>query len=144
MQKIIQTVSNLFAERFNGFLIVETWLSPKVYQSPFTIYISQKRAIDTARKLDAELNKIPIPSWGKTSIIKKQQQPAAPAGMQPLLKKEYVEKQGITFIGLEIAPVYVNEVTGKPYPLFLRELRASYSKALRKSFLSLYGCKHLL
>ncbi|MGN7783060.1 flavohemoglobin expression-modulating QEGLA motif protein [Niabella sp. 22666] len=134
MRKIIQAVSNLLADKFNGFLIVETWLSPKVYQSPFTIHISQKRAIDTARKLDTELNKIPIPSWGKTSVIKKQQEPATPEAMQPLLKKEYIEKHGITFIGLEIAPVYVNEATGKPYPLFLRELRANYSKALRKSF----------
>ncbi|MCH5599358.1 tyrosine/phenylalanine carboxypeptidase domain-containing protein [Niabella ginsengisoli] len=131
--KIVESISNLFADKFKGFLVVETWLAPQPYQSPFTIYINQKSAIDTARKLDAELNKIPIPSWGKTSLIKKQDEPAAPQDKKPL-SKEYLEKHGITLVGLEIAPVYINEITGKPYPLFLRELRASYSKALRKSF----------
>lgn len=134
LQKIVETVSEMFVDKFKGFLIVETWLTSSTYQSPFTIHISQKSAINTARKLDAELNKIPIPAWGKTSLLKKQVEPVFPPQKKAILSKEYLEKNGVTLIGLEIAPVYINEATGKPFPLFLRELRASYSKALRKSF----------
>jgi len=134
LRPIIQLVSSIFFEKFKGFLLVETWQSLQAYRSPFTIHISQKSAVATGRKLDTELNKIPVPSWDKTSVLKKQEEPGAPPGANVLLGKEQLEKQGITLIGVEIAPVYINEPTGKVYPLFLRELRAGYSRALRKSF----------
>lgn len=134
LREIVQLVTRVFFDKFKGFLLVEAWQIPLAYRSPFTIYISQKSAVATARKLDTELGKIPVHSWGKASVLKKQETPAAPPGMKALLEKEQLEKEGITLMGIEIAPVYINEVTGKAYPLFLRELRAGYSKALRKSF----------
>lgn len=134
MRSIIELVSSFFADQFAAFLVVETWVPPMPYQSPFIVYVSQKSAINTAKKLEAELNKIAIPSWTKNCLIKKQDTVVAPPDTKPLLSGEYLKKHGITLIGLQVAPIYVNEATGRAYPLFLRELRGSYSKALRKSF----------
>lgn len=41
---------------------------------------------------------------------------------------------GVTLIGVEIAPIYMNMDTGRAYPLVLRDLRAKFSKAIRKGF----------
>ncbi|GAB3421412.1 flavohemoglobin expression-modulating QEGLA motif protein [Niabella aquatica] len=134
LQQIIRLVARIFFDKFKGFLLVEAWQMLPVYQAPFTIHISQKSAVATARKLDEELNKMLIPLWSKTSVLKKQEAPVAPPGAKALLNKEQLEKEGVTLVGISIAPVYINEATGKVYPLFLRELRAGYSRALRKSF----------
>ena len=130
---IIELITKFYSDKFKGFLILETWAAGSSYRTPFTIYIHQKTAIDTAKKLDGELNKIKIPLWKKTSVIKKQENIPSPKNLQPLLPEAYCSKQHLTIIGLEVAAVYVNETTKKPYPLLFRELRATYSKALRKS-----------
>src|SRR5690606_10005888 len=58
----------------------------------------------------------------------------APTYFHPLVDAEEARKSEIVVIGLEIVPVYMNEQTGSPYPLLLRELRERFGKALRKSF----------
>lgn len=133
VRAIIDMICKILSAKFNGFLLIETWVAAKPYDAPFVIQFNQKRAIDTAKALDAELNKIPIRSWAKTAIIKKSSALPAPQSLPPLMDEAFLKKYAATFIGVEVAPVYLNEVTGKPFPLFLRELRAGYSKAIRKA-----------
>src|SRR5690606_13603175 len=58
----------------------------------------------------------------------------APPYYGQLFEAEEARKREIIIIGLAITPVYINEQTGAPYPLFLRALRESFGRALRKSF----------
>lgn len=131
---IIENIASFCADKFKGFLLLEVWVGKRNYRSPYSIYIDQKSAIKTAQVLSTELMGMPILSSKENSIIQKDAAVAAIRNTFQLLSKEFLEKNNITVIGLEIAPLYINEVTGKPYPLLLRELRETYSKALRKSF----------
>lgn len=132
--EIIKLVSENLSVKYNAFLLVEIWINNNSEATPFTIHSHQKSAVNISKSLGAELNKILNYSWSKTASVNRSEAITVPPDRQPLMSEAGFEKRHITYIGLEINPVYINAETGQPYPLMLRELRSGYSTALRKSF----------
>ena len=135
--EIVNLVVQTLTHQYSSFLLIEIWMTHKNDAPPFTIYTHQKSAIQVSKKLSTELNNILNYNWSKTAVVSRGDEISAPEGFQSLVPVDEMDKHNVTFIGLEVAPVFINTDTGQPYPLMLRELRSGYSTALRKSFLSL-------
>lgn len=133
IRPIVDVISNYLADKFGGFMLVECWLSEKVDQRSFTIHINQKGALSMASKLTDELAKLHIGNQPITTKLDKQKTAVAPPSYSSLIDKQVAKQSEIVLVGIEIAPIYNDLQTGKPYPLFMRELRAAFGKALRKS-----------
>lgn len=131
---IIRAIATELSDRVKGFLVLEVWLSEKPDKTTFKIHIDGNIGLETGRKLQTELNSITVQQSAMKAVMVSGEGPAAPAGQKPLLSGEQAKKLETILIGLEIAPVYINEKSGQPFPLFLRDLRNQFSKALRKSF----------
>jgi len=132
--EIIKNVAEHLSDQFKGFLLLEVWLSEKESASPFTVHVSQKSGLKVAEKLKDELGKINVLGNLMQTDLNKGKDVVAPPYYKPLINDKEANKSAITLIGLEIAPIYMNVSTGRAYPLFLRDLRAKFSKAIRKSF----------
>ncbi|SEK74764.1 flavohemoglobin expression-modulating QEGLA motif protein [Parapedobacter koreensis] len=132
---IIRAIANAMADKFGGFMLLEVWLSARMDASPFTIHICQKSALAVTEKLQLELQHIQLyQTQGIDIALEKSKKVPAPPYYREVFSIEEARKREIILIGLEIAPFYINQQTGTPYPLFLRELRENFGKALRKSF----------
>ena len=132
---IIRAIASAMADQFGGFMLLEVWLSDRADSTPFIIHISQKSALVVAEKLQAELQQIRLlQTQGIGVELEKGKKMLSPPYYSVLFDAEEARKSEIILIGLEITPIYINQQTGAPYPLFLRELREGFGKALRKSF----------
>lgn len=127
-------LADALSDKFKGFLILEIWMSPEVSGLPFTIYVSQKSAKETAVKLAEELNKIPLQNNIDNAEVKTTKTLAAPPYYAKMINIENANKSAITYIGLEIKQIYLDEETRNPFPLLVRNIRTHFSIALRKSF----------
>jgi len=132
---IIRAVAGAMADKFGGFMLLEVWLSDRSPTSTFSIHISQKSALPIAEKMQTELQRIHLVQVpGVHTTLEKDKKMPAPPYYGALYTAEEARKNEIILIGLEITPIYINQQTGTPYPLLLRELRENFGKALRKSF----------
>lgn len=133
IKQAVRQIAETLSDKFKGFLILEIWVSDDPAKKPFNVYIAQKGGLEVAEKLQKELDRIKLQGVSVGADLKKVKS-VAPPGFQPLMDLRSANKSAITIIGLEVAPVYMNISTGKPYPLILRELRSQFSKAIRKAF----------
>lgn len=132
---IVREIAGMMADRFGGFMLLEVWLSEKNDASTFTIHLGQKSALAVAEKLQSELRGMRLSQLPRIDVdLEKGKKLPAPPYYGQLFEAEEARKREIIVIGLAITPVYINEQTGAPYPLFLRALRESFGRALRKSF----------
>ena len=132
---IVREIAAAMADQFGGFMLLEVWLSEQIDSPTFTIHISQKSALGVAEKLQSALQDIHLTQVPSIQVeLAKGKKLPAPPYYHELFNAEEARKSEIIVIGLAITPIYINELTGDPYPLFLRELRESFGKALRKSF----------
>lgn len=132
---IVREIAGAMADQFGGFMLLEVWLSEQVDSPTFTIHLSQKSALGVAEKLQSELQDMQLRQLPGIDVeLAKGKKLPAPPYYGQLFSAEEARKREIIVIGLAITPVYINEQTGAPYPLFLRDLRESFGKALRKSF----------
>ncbi|SEN44857.1 conserved hypothetical protein [bacterium A37T11] len=134
MAFITGQLAKALSDKFGGFLLLEIWLSNQARNDTFTIHLNQKSALPVAEKLYTELQGISIGQTQITTRLNKGKTLPHPPHFHPLMNDDEARKHEIIFIGLEIAPVYINILTGTPFPIFLRELRDAFSRALRKSF----------
>ncbi|WP_262246583.1 flavohemoglobin expression-modulating QEGLA motif protein [Parapedobacter soli] len=132
---IVREIATTLADKFGAFMLLEVWLSEEAGSPTFTVHVGQKSALEVAEKLRSELQEINLKQLPGVDVglVKGKQLPAPPYYGQ-LFGAEEARKSEIIVIGLAIAPVYINEQTGAPYPIFIRDLRESFGKALRKSF----------
>lgn len=130
---LVQQIAEYLTDKFGSFLLLELWSAKDTSQEDFIIHLHQKAALKTAETLQTELQKIVISNNRLTSKLDTHKKLFNAPNLTTLIDKEVAEKNQITFIGIEVAPVYINKITGKPYPIFMRELRTAFGKALRKS-----------
>lgn len=133
LTELLKLISAYLADQFGGFMLVEIWHQAKLDDKAFTIKVNQKGTLSMATKLTEELNALRIGNQKITASLNKQKTAVAPPGRSPLIDKNVAKQSEIVLVGVEIAPVYNDVKTGKPYPLFMRELRAAFGKSLRKS-----------
>ncbi|MEH6305350.1 DUF1704 domain-containing protein [Olivibacter sp. CPCC 100613] len=130
---LLKLITEYLADQFGGFILVEVWHQEKLDGQAFTIHINQKGTLSMATKLTEELNALLIGNQKITASLDKQKTSVAPPGLSSLIDKNTAKQSEIVLVGVEIAPIYNDIKTGKPYPLFMRELRAAFGKSLRKS-----------
>lgn len=132
---IVRAIAGAMADQFGGCMLLEVWLSEQAGSPTFTIHLGQKSALGTGEKLQSELQAIHLRQLPSIEVeLEKGKKLPAPPYYDQLFSAEEARKSEIIVIGLAITPVYINEQTGAPYPLFLRDLREGFGKALRKSF----------
>jgi uncharacterized protein (TIGR02421 family) len=131
---IVCSIAQKLADKFKGFLILEVWLSGLPEAPPFTIHVSQKSGKSFAQKLQEALQHMQVAGASISAETKTSKSLKSPPYYKPLMDIQTANKSAITLIGLEIAPIYINEETGEPFPVMLRELRGQFSKALKKAF----------
>lgn len=132
---IVREIAKAMADQFGGCMLLEVWLSEQSGSPTFTIHLGQKSALAVAEKLQSELQAIHLRQLPGIQVeLAKGKKLPAPPYYDQLFSTEEARKSEIIIIGLAITPVYINEQTGAPYPLFLRNLREGFGKALRKSF----------
>lgn len=134
LRLLIKEVATHLTEKFKGFLLLEVWLAAKITNYGFTVNVSQKSGQEVAEKLKTELEKVTIQGVQIRVKVNKGKSVFTPPYYQPITNIKDANKSGITLIGLEIAPFYLNQATGNAYPLILRELRSQFSKAIKKGF----------
>lgn len=134
LQNIVKLVVQILTDLYNRFLILEIWISEDnthTDPTPITIHINEKSTVNLATKLSKELNKTEIFKWKKTSALESHELEDEPPYCPSFFKDCAPVQENVTTMGIEIAPVYINAISGKAYPLLLRDLRAALGQSLR-------------
>src|SRR5690606_15689752 len=109
LQLLIKEIVNLLADKFKGFLLLEVWLTEKITDNAFTVHVSQKTGQEVAEKLTTELGKSSVQGVSMNVEINKGKSVVTPSHYHPIMDIKDANKSGITLIGLEIAPFYINQ-----------------------------------
>lgn len=132
-QSVVATVSRELSNAFGAFMLLEIWLSDREIKDDFIIHTHHKLSVPVAETLKQELESIVIGTDHFSAVVEKTTS-VSPPGFKPVLSSDHVKKTETLLVGLEIKPSYINETTGKPYPIFFRDFRKAFGKALKKTF----------
>lgn len=132
LSTILNTLINELSKTFGSFLLLEVWVGDRDNDSDFTIHINHKSTEPVATMLQKELKR--EIGYTRISAAIEKTEVISPPGFQQLLSRGDAKQIGCQVIGLEIKPIYIDFNTKKPYPLFARELRKVFGKALKKAF----------
>ncbi|QEC53709.1 uncharacterized protein (TIGR02421 family) [Anseongella ginsenosidimutans] len=133
LSALVNELSQELADRFGAFMLLEVWVTDKKDADDFTVHFNHEGAKSIAESLQSELDAIRIGRTRLSASLKEGGSPAPPY-FSPVLNKKQAKRSEIIMVGLEIKPIYINPDTGRSYPLFLRELRKAFGKAVRKTF----------
>ncbi|HEY4652979.1 MAG TPA: tyrosine/phenylalanine carboxypeptidase domain-containing protein [Cyclobacteriaceae bacterium] len=132
LTKILQTLIHQLSETFGSFLVLEVWVGDKEREHDFTIHINHKSTEAVAETLQKELRRN-VGYVNVTAAIERSQE-ISPPDFNALMTREEAKQLGCQLVGLEVKPIYIDFTTNKAYPLFARELRILFGKALKKAF----------
>ena len=142
--KLVQAIARTQSEQFGAFLILEVWSAsdggkandpavPTVLPT-FHVFAPQTSSISkTVDALTARLRKIKILKQGVDVEIHRGKAFQTP-GLRPLLLASEARELNVTFLGLEVPPVYRRTRTGEEFPTILRALRRNVGLAMRRAF----------
>jgi uncharacterized protein (TIGR02421 family) len=141
---LVRGLAQPIIEEFGAFLLLEVWSGPaadnqEAHQDGPTaprFRIVAPRGEEPGDFLDefrASLSRVRVRRQrARVSVRHGSVKPSQ--GTTPILSRAEAAELGCTVLGLEVAPIYRNADTGEIYPLVLRELRRSLSRALRRGF----------
>ncbi len=138
---LVTEIAEILSERLGAFLILEIWSEdrsndkecPIVEEGPeFKVltYLSN-REYNLGHRFKKRLEKIKLnktPANVKISRVKT----IYPKGLKPLYKHPLKQESKISFIGLEVTPVYQHPEDTQDFPLTLRPLRKSMARVLKQ------------
>jgi len=141
ISNLLRTIAGVMTERFGAFLILEIWageIPPACIDHPprplFKIHTpTQSNLTETAETLDESLSGIRT-SKLEAEVSELHIQQCSPPGMKPCISAREMKASGIQWIGLEIAPIYLNPDNHEFYPLLFRTVRRQISRALKQAF----------
>ncbi|MGB8705961.1 MAG: tyrosine/phenylalanine carboxypeptidase domain-containing protein [Gillisia sp.] len=131
-QELLYNLAEKQSASLNSYLLFEIYRGPQESKE-FVIKGPSQKLSSTFEILQEELNKINNTQFGVhlTTTIKKTKSRQA-KGEAPLLEIEKAKTCGALWLGLEVPPVYIN-TEGTLYPVFLRQFRNHFSKAIQKA-----------
>lgn len=132
LSAILHALIHELSKTYGSFLLLEVWVGGRNNEADFTIHINHKSTEPVATMLQKELGR--NIGYTRISAAIEQTEEIAPPGFKQLLTRAEAKQIGCQVIGLEIKPIYIDFNTEKPYPLFARELRKVFGKALKKAF----------
>lgn len=140
MRTIVETLSN----KFKAFLIVEIWsgednpidfeIDDTISKPAFRIFISQTNPpTKSVEVLESSLRKMRIQK--RTAIVEVvYNKKLSPPGLESLIPIKNAKELNCFIIGIEIQPIYRDPTKNDIFPLVLRQLHLSLSKALKRTF----------
>ncbi len=132
LSELLQGLINEMSQAFGSFLLLEVWVGTRENETDFTIYINHKSTEAVAQTLKRELQR--NIGYVQVTASVHETDHIAPPGFKELIARSDAKQIGCQMVGLEIKPIYIDFQTRKPYPLFARELRKIFGKALKKAF----------
>lgn len=132
LSDLLQGLINELSQKFGSFLLLEVWMGSHENETDFIVYINHKSTEVVARTLQKELQR--NIGYVKVTASVRETDHIAPPGFRELIRRGDAKQIGCQMVGLEIKPIYIDFQTRKPYPLFTRELRKIFGKALKKAF----------
>src|SRR5690606_39759708 len=132
LSELLQGLINEMSQAFGSFLLLEVWVGTRENETDFTIYINHKSTEAVAQTLKRELQR--NIGYVQVTASVHETDHIAPPGFKELIARSDAKQIGCQMVGLEIKPIYIDFQTRKPYPLFARELRKMFGKALKKAF----------
>lgn len=130
---VVTPIIRQMIDEFGACQLIEIW-QDKEMESDVSIYISQKSALTIAQKFIKDF-KTNEQQMALSIDIKKDTKSPSPPGTQPVINPLAEEFKQLLYAGIAIKPHYLDENSGKAYPLILRNYRDILTKSLRKSFL---------
>ena len=129
-------------EQFGAFLIVEIWADEEGFdndtpgQPGFHIYAQTRNPPERLlEELESELLEKDVA--GLQPTVKLSYLDAwAPPGMPPLFSPDELQQMGITYLGLQVRPIYRDRESGELYPFELKELHSELTHDLKQVFYS--------
>lgn len=142
--ELIESVAGIMTGIFGDFLVMEVWASGEPADRPegipprpaFTLHhrISSRlpETLDAAKEY---LSKVKILKQTAT-VDRKTVTRCCPDGQSPLFGSLKMREMGISWLGLEVDPVYLDPESGDPFPIMVRSLSRQVGVALEKLFYS--------
>ena len=140
---LIKQISATLAEKFGAFLILEIWAAspqssaahPVPPSQPAFRIISSKARPPTAtiEALEHALHRIKALKQSATvelDFSKKR----VPPGMSMLLTSQNTRRLNCFVLGLEVRPIYRDQINGHLYPMLLHSLHRGLAQALKQAF----------
>lgn len=145
--ELAETIAKKMSGIFGDFLILEIWSSTQEQHSSnqvnprpsFTLHHRTNCKLpETLTDGRESLSSIKI--LGQfASVETKVNRKCRPPQLSTLFSSRRIEELGISWLGLEIAPIYLDESSNEPYPLMVRALSRQVSVCLNKLFYSFAG-----
>lgn len=137
---LIRAIATTNTESYGAFLVLEVWSdgskasSSEAGRSPgsprFEVVLRTDGSERLARRLRDRLANIVVEKRAAQVAIR-EADTVAPKGRPPLLSPSQLRAAKCTLLGLNVRPIYRDADSGGVYPLLLREVRRSLSRALR-------------
>ncbi len=138
---LLTQIATMMSEHFGAFLILEIWAGEIPEQCPnrpprseFKVYTTPHgKLTETVECLKKRLGAIRSSKLiaGVESVETKR---ATRPGLPPCVPLHQMRSAGIEWLGVEIAPVYVNPETLEIYPLLYRAIRRQVDRAVAQAF----------
>ena len=131
-QKLLYALADTLSAKFNSYLLLEIYSGPADSEK-FIIKAPANKLPTTLEIFSSEISKITSPRFGmllETEI--KQTKIRQAEGELGLLDIERIKNLGGLLIGIEVPPVY-RSPEGKLFPVFFRQFRNLFSKAINKA-----------
>lgn len=143
LSSLIERVIGTLSPKFGAFLLVELWASPenrsatqedgRVEPPGFRILVhpgDAQRLDTTIERLKKALGKVKASTRVEVDYRTRLSSP----GLPPLLPIPEASARHCSVIGIEVNPVFRDPESGNPFPLVLRTMRRSITRALQQSF----------
>ncbi|MBL7127427.1 MAG: DUF1704 domain-containing protein [Ignavibacteria bacterium] len=137
---IVETLSN----KFKAFLIIEIWsgedspidfeIDDTISKPAFRIFISQTNPpTKSVEVLESSLRKMRIQKrTANVEVVYNNK--LSPPGLESLISIKNVKEFNCFTIGIEIQPIYRDPTNNDIFPLVLRQLQLSLTRALKQTF----------
>jgi uncharacterized protein (TIGR02421 family) len=131
-KKFIQDLTALMAAKFGSFVMVEIYTGAETSKE-FVLSGPSHKLPTTLQVLKEELLKIKSRQYNiQLAVTIEQTKVRQAPGTEPLVDIPDIKKRGGTIIGLEVPPVYRDDI-GKIYPVYFREFKAQFIKAIQRA-----------
>lgn len=122
LKELVRTVVDALSERFDAFLLVELWAAPLGSETTFRLFV-ERTPPDVVQRLREELTTIRVlGSVPRVEVVREE---------APLVPRLAPDEAEVSWLGLEVAPIFYNQETEAPFPLLLRALDEALSTALK-------------
>jgi uncharacterized protein (TIGR02421 family) len=141
-RELITRIAAVQREQYGAFLIIELWADETGFdngtpdQPGYCIFAQTHNPPERLlEELESELLETEV-AGQQTTVRLSYEDAWVPEGMPRLFSTEELQKMGITYLGLQVRPIYRDRESGELYPFELKELHSELTHDLKQVFYS--------